>query len=81
VKISRSAVAATQLLTSAAVGNDWLLRRLFELAAAGLPRAPLGARQPPKRPSAPALPAAEDSSQDTEYAQERGVRREGSTGA
>src|SRR5580692_8807109 len=41
VKIKRSAVAMTRLLTNAAVRNDWALRRLFALAARGLPLARL----------------------------------------
>jgi len=41
VKIKRSAVAMTRLLTNAAVRNDWMLRRLFALAARGLPLAHL----------------------------------------
>jgi len=41
VKVSRSAVAMTRLLTSATVRSDWLLRQLFEFAARGLPLAPL----------------------------------------
>jgi farnesyl-diphosphate farnesyltransferase len=40
VKIPRSAVRATRLLTGIALGNDWLLRRLFRAAAHGLPLAP-----------------------------------------
>jgi farnesyl-diphosphate farnesyltransferase len=42
VKISRSAVAMTRLLTDVSVRNDWLLRRLFAQAARGLPLAQLG---------------------------------------
>jgi hypothetical protein len=41
VKISRSAVAMTRLLTDLSVRNDWLLRRLFAQAARGLPLAQL----------------------------------------
>ena len=37
VKIRRSAVAATRLSTNFSVRNDWLLRRLFNIAARGLP--------------------------------------------
>ena len=40
VKVSHSAVAMTRILTSASVGNDWLLQALFNLAARGLPLAP-----------------------------------------
>jgi farnesyl-diphosphate farnesyltransferase len=39
VKISRPAVAVTCLVTSFAVRNDWMLRRLFDQAAGGLPLA------------------------------------------
>jgi len=41
VKVSHSAVALTQLFTSLAVRNDWMLKRLFDWAARGLPLAPL----------------------------------------
>jgi farnesyl-diphosphate farnesyltransferase len=51
VKISRSAVSMTRLLTGLLLRNDWLLRRLFAQAARGLPlvrlaqvRRPLPAR-------------------------------------
>jgi farnesyl-diphosphate farnesyltransferase len=48
VKISRSAVARTRVLTNLALRNDWLLRRLFAQAARGLPLARLGeVRRPP----------------------------------
>jgi len=39
VKVSRSAVAMTRILPNAAVRSDWLLTRLFEQAAQGLPLA------------------------------------------
>jgi len=39
VKVSHAAVAATKLLSNAAVRNDWLLRRLFAYAARALPLA------------------------------------------
>jgi farnesyl-diphosphate farnesyltransferase len=46
VKVSRSAVLMTRLCTTAAVRNDWMLRRLFEHAARGLPlAAPLAVRR------------------------------------
>ena len=41
VKVTRSAVAMTRLLTDAAGRNDWMLRRLFAQAARGLPLARL----------------------------------------
>lgn len=40
IKISRSAVRTTRILTGIAIGNDWLLKRLFAVAARGLPLAP-----------------------------------------
>jgi farnesyl-diphosphate farnesyltransferase len=40
VKVSRSAVALTRILTSLAVRNDRMLMRLFGWAASGLPLAP-----------------------------------------
>ena len=50
VKISRSAVAMTRLLTDLSVRNDWLLRRLFAQAARGLPLAQLAeVRRPQSR--------------------------------
>jgi len=42
VKVSRSSVALVRLLTGAALKNNWMLRRLFDLAAAGLTRSPSG---------------------------------------
>ncbi len=51
VKVSHLSVALTRILTSAAVGNDWLLKRLFDWTAAGLPLAPPSAvRRPTQRP-------------------------------
>jgi farnesyl-diphosphate farnesyltransferase len=79
VKISRTAVGMTQLLSNFAVGNNWLLRRLFDAAAAGLPRAILAA----PRPRAPAVlhasPAA-DYEPEASHALHRSARREGSSG-
>ena len=40
VKVSRSAVTMTRVLTDLTVHSDWLLRRLFDFAARGLPLAP-----------------------------------------
>jgi farnesyl-diphosphate farnesyltransferase len=39
VKVSHADVALTRILTSVSVRNDWMLRRLFEWAARGLPLA------------------------------------------
>jgi farnesyl-diphosphate farnesyltransferase len=48
VKISRRAVGLTRHLTDLAVRNDWLLRRLFDQAARGLPLARLNEVQRPQ---------------------------------
>ncbi len=57
VKIKRSAVAMTRLLTKVAGRSDWMLRRLFALAARGLPLARLtdsrSERPAPARPEQP----------------------------
>jgi farnesyl-diphosphate farnesyltransferase len=54
VKISRSAVTMTRLLTDLSVRNDWLLRRLFAQAARGLPLARLPAAPRPQVQPEPA---------------------------
>jgi farnesyl-diphosphate farnesyltransferase len=60
VKVTRSAVAATRLLTGIGLRQDWMLRALFGLAARGLPLAPLPevrlARTPPASLAEPATP-------------------------
>jgi farnesyl-diphosphate farnesyltransferase len=79
VKISRTAVGMTQLLSNFSVGNNWLLRGLFAAAAAGMPRAILAA----PRPRAPALlhaSAAADYELEASPALHRSARREGSSG-
>ena len=48
VKVSRRAVAMTQLLTNVAIRSDWMLRRLFDRAARGLPLASVLSRRPPR---------------------------------
>jgi len=49
VKVSHAAVGITQLSTNIAVRNAWLLRRLFDWAARGLPlAAPAVARRSPR---------------------------------
>ena len=40
VKVTRRTVTVTRALTSIAVSNNWMLKRLFESAARGLPLAP-----------------------------------------
>jgi farnesyl-diphosphate farnesyltransferase len=47
VKVSRRAVAMTRISTNFAGRNDWLLRRLFALAARGLPLAQIGETRRP----------------------------------
>jgi farnesyl-diphosphate farnesyltransferase len=88
VKISHSAVAMTRLLTSAAVGNDWLLRRLFNFAARGLPLASPAqvrrASRPVRRGGEPLIASAPDYGQDfgQDYGHEYGHssrRSEGSS--
>ena len=58
VKISRSAVSMTRLLTDLSVRNDWMLRRLFAQAARGLPLARLAEVRRPQ-PGAPSRAPAE----------------------
>ena len=55
VKITRRAVALTRVLTNLSVGNDWMLRRLFNQAAQHLPLARLADVRRPQ----PTLPSAE----------------------
>src|SRR5262249_41511587 len=43
VKVPRSAVAITRITTNISVRNNWMLRRLFDMAASGVPLAPPGA--------------------------------------
>ncbi len=60
VKIKRSAVALTRLLTKAAGRSNWMLRRLFALAATGLPLARLtDLRSERPAPAKPAEPVGE----------------------
>lgn len=47
VKISRRAVAVTRSLTDMARHSDWMLRRLFAIAARGLPLAEIGETRRP----------------------------------
>jgi farnesyl-diphosphate farnesyltransferase len=60
VKVTRSAVAMTRILTNVAGGSDWMLRRLFAQAARGLPLARLAdVRQPRPSPMQPEESACE----------------------
>jgi farnesyl-diphosphate farnesyltransferase len=56
VKVTRSAVAMTRLLTNVAGRSDWMLRLLFAQAARGLPLARLSDLRRP-RPAPPSLEA------------------------
>jgi 4,4'-diapophytoene synthase len=53
VKVKRSTVSLTMLMTNTFISNDWMLRRLFAAAAFGLPLAPLPEVRRPR--SAPVL--------------------------
>jgi farnesyl-diphosphate farnesyltransferase len=80
VKVPRSAVAMTQLLSNFAVRNDWLLRRLFERAAAGLPRARLSAPRAPDRSAVSHAESAAGYSYSASPVRQLGARRgEGSS--
>ena len=71
VKVSRTAVSMTMLMTNALISNDWMLRRLFAAAARGLPLARLAEVRRPR--SIPVM------SENAEHAQ-RVPRRYGSSG-
>jgi farnesyl-diphosphate farnesyltransferase len=73
VKVTRTAVSMTMLMTNTFIGSDWMLRRLFAAATSGLPLAKL----PEIRWPRPA-PALHDSVADSE--QEPTLRRYGSSG-
>ena len=77
VKVPRSAVAVTRITTNIAVRNDWMLRRLFDLAAKGVPLAPPGSVRCPSRPALLHVPTpvAECSAAALAVPLERGARR------
>jgi len=55
VKVSRRAVAMTRVLTDLTGRSDWMLRRLFDVAARGLPLTRINdTRRPAVRPAADA---------------------------
>ncbi len=76
VKVPRSSVALTRITTNMTVRSDWMLRRLFDLAAVGVPLAPAGTVP---RHSRPALQAAASTPELTHAVRsmpiERGARR------
>jgi 4,4'-diapophytoene synthase len=51
VKVPRSAVAVTRITTNISVRNNWMLKRLFDLAARGVPLAPAATVRIPTRPA------------------------------
>jgi farnesyl-diphosphate farnesyltransferase len=51
VKVPRSAVAVTRITTNISVRNNWMLERLFDIAARGVPLAPAGTVRRPPRPA------------------------------
>jgi farnesyl-diphosphate farnesyltransferase len=65
VKVPRSAVAMTRILTQVAGSSDWMLRRLFAQAARGLPLARLAEL---RRPRPAPVGVAEESAREPEYA-------------
>jgi len=79
VKISRSAVTMTRVLTDLSVRNDWLLRSLFAQAARGLPLAQL---TEVRRPAPDRVDAGDFPAGDLGAAQEPERRRSyGSSGS
>ena len=74
VKVTRTAVSMTMLMTNTFISNDWMLRRLFGAASRGLPLARLPEVRRPRQ--APAL--AEDA---TESGEDHALRRYGSSGS
>jgi len=73
VKITRTAVSMTMLMTNTFIGNDWMLRRLFAAAARGLPLTRLAEASRPR--AAPVLNA-----NDAEC-EPQALRRYGSSGS
>jgi len=80
VKISHAAVGMTQLLSSAAVRQDWWLRQLFDMAARGLPRATLSGAYPASRRAVDAPRAVPEPDSRIASAMQPDLRREGSSG-
>jgi farnesyl-diphosphate farnesyltransferase len=75
VKVSRSAVKVTLALTNASVGSNWMLRRLFSLAARGVPLAQITDVRRPR--TVPAKPSNEPE-REPEHAQLRSYGGSGS---
>jgi farnesyl-diphosphate farnesyltransferase len=76
VKVPRSAVAVTRISTNIAARNNWMLRRLFDMAARAVPLAPPGSVRRPSRPALHvAAPSAEYGHAVRTMPLERGARR------
>jgi farnesyl-diphosphate farnesyltransferase len=75
VKVPRSAVALTRITTNMTVRNGWMLRRLFDIAASGVPLAPPGAVRRAARPVLQAGPTPEYGHAARSVPIERGARR------
>jgi 4,4'-diapophytoene synthase len=73
VKVTRTAVSMTMLMTNTFIGNDWMLRRLFAVAARGLPLARLPEASWPR--AAPLL-----NNSDAAECEPQALRRYGSSG-
>ena len=76
VKVTRTAVSLTMLMTNTFIRNDWMLRRLFAAAARGVPLA----RLPEVRLARPAPPSESMMSEDAAD-EEHPLRRYGSSGS
>jgi farnesyl-diphosphate farnesyltransferase len=74
VKVTRTAVSMTMLMTNTFIKNDWVLRRLFGRAARGLPLARLPESRWPR-----ATPVLTDHEAESE--QDHALRRYGSSGS
>jgi farnesyl-diphosphate farnesyltransferase len=74
VKVTRTAVSLTMLMTNTFIRNDWMLRRLFARAAHGLPLARLPELRWPR--TTPVL-----TDHDADSDQEHALRRYGSSGS
>jgi farnesyl-diphosphate farnesyltransferase len=76
VKVSHAAVSTTLALTNASVRNNWMLRRLFNLAARGVPLARIGALRQPR--PLPAKPTSVETDREPEHALRRSYGGSGS---
>jgi len=71
VKVKRSAVSTTVVMTNLFVSNDWMLRRLFSMAARGVPLARIAELRRPK----PTLVKSGDPEWNPEREPEHAMRR------